>query len=409
MKNMNIFKRITAAAIALVLSLSMAKADTALAAENVSGTTVSVPVKYGQTEARTMLSMINSMRTTSSRAWAYTKAGTKEYYSNLKPLTYDYRLEEIAMQRAAEISVTFDHERPCGKNVFDLTAAYGYNCAASENLAAGYQTASIAFNELAEDSCSYNDQGHRRNMLSSKYTAVGIGHCVSNGLHFWVQVFAGANLGQAATPANNSETNVSIKVSGAFASNIVLEGSRGTMNLTSGSTAQIPAVTAKISYEKVWPYKNIQINPSVTWTSSNPSVAAVSGSTVIAKNSGNAVLTGTMLNAKVEIKVQVSASGSLSAESLKPAKASNLRASSSVYGVTLRWNEVPGADGYIIYSRTGNTGSFNYLYMVTKTSFTDLTATSGQWNFYMVFPYYNINGRKVVNTCSDYVFGRKIA
>ena len=69
-------------------------------------TPVSISVQYGQTEARTILDMINEMRTSSTDAWYWKQDDTtKTYCTNLQPLQYDYDLEKTAMQRAAEIAI----------------------------------------------------------------------------------------------------------------------------------------------------------------------------------------------------------------------------------------------------------------------------------------------------------------
>ena len=50
-------------------------------------TPVSISVQYGQTEARTILDMINEMRTSSTDAWYWKQDDTtKTYCTNLQPL-----------------------------------------------------------------------------------------------------------------------------------------------------------------------------------------------------------------------------------------------------------------------------------------------------------------------------------
>ena len=115
-----------------------------------------------------------------------------------------------------------------------------------------------------------------------------------------------------------------------------------------------------------------------------------------------------MMGGKFQVKVTVASGNGVGANVVKPGKATNFKARSSTYGVTLNWDHVPGADAYIIYRRVGNTGSFSYLYVVSKNSFTDLKASTDSWNFYMIFPYYLVNGVRVCNTQSDYVYGRKM-
>lgn len=55
---------------------------------------VNISVKYGQTEARTILDMINEARTNSEHAWYWNMDDTtKTYCTDLKELEYDYDLE----------------------------------------------------------------------------------------------------------------------------------------------------------------------------------------------------------------------------------------------------------------------------------------------------------------------------
>ena len=71
-------------------------------------TPVSISVQYGQTEARTILNMINEMRASSTDAWYWNPDNTtKTYCTDLQPLQYDYDLEKTAMQRAAEIAIVY--------------------------------------------------------------------------------------------------------------------------------------------------------------------------------------------------------------------------------------------------------------------------------------------------------------
>ena len=75
---------------------------------------------FKQTEARSMLDMINSMRTNYETAWYYAADGSKLYLSDLEPLQYDYELEKMAMKRAEEIALSFSHTRPNGTSCFTV-------------------------------------------------------------------------------------------------------------------------------------------------------------------------------------------------------------------------------------------------------------------------------------------------
>ena len=75
-------------------------------ADEVEAVPVSISVKYGQTEARTILDMINEARTNSEHAWYWNKDDTtKTFCTDLKELEYDYDLERVSMKRAAEMNV----------------------------------------------------------------------------------------------------------------------------------------------------------------------------------------------------------------------------------------------------------------------------------------------------------------
>ena len=145
---------------------------------------------YGQTEARQMLESINELRKPGN-AWYWNETDTaKVKPTDLKALVYDYTLEQIAMQRAAEIAVDFSHTRPDGTMCYSAVDEYGYvYWACGENIAVGQTTAAEVFEDWCETDDPYAYQGHRRNMLSADFTGVGIGHAVLNGRHYWVQEF----------------------------------------------------------------------------------------------------------------------------------------------------------------------------------------------------------------------------
>ena len=148
---------------------------------------VCIDVTYGQTEARTMLEMINGLRKP-DQAWYWNSSDTaKIYLKNLNNLSYDYELEKAAMQRAAELAVYYSHFRPDDSSFF--TAFTGVYSSAGENIAYGYNTAAEVFEAWSEENENSSGQGHRRNMLNETFTAVAVGHAVHNGVHYWVQEF----------------------------------------------------------------------------------------------------------------------------------------------------------------------------------------------------------------------------
>ena len=104
----------------------------------------STTVKFEQSEARTVLNMINSFRA-SSDAWYWNSDNATKTYVNSEPLHYDYTLEKIAMQRACELIYLYKHQRPNGSSVFDAYTQYGYSSTGKgENIANGYPEFSAA-------------------------------------------------------------------------------------------------------------------------------------------------------------------------------------------------------------------------------------------------------------------------
>lgn len=176
---------------------------------------VNISVKYGQTEARTIFDMINEMRTNPYDAWCWDAYDNKKIpCPNLEELKYDYDLERVAMKRAAEIALSYEHERPMGGKVWDVYNEENIKwLAAGENISVGHTTAAEANLGWREDDKTYAGQGHRRNMLSSDYNCVGIGHVYYNGVHYWVEVFANRpEINTTEIPANDSTETVSVSV-----------------------------------------------------------------------------------------------------------------------------------------------------------------------------------------------------
>ena len=87
---------------------------------------------------------------------------------------------------------------------------------------------------------------------------------------------------------------------------------------------------------------------------------------------------------------------------------SNLKATSVKGGVKLTWDASAGTEGYLIYGIVDGK-PYKYLSMVKGTSFTDKNASSSQYNYYWVFPYFtNSNGKMIVNTSGKYTYGRAL-
>ena len=206
--------------ISIFLSLVMALSVFSCMGMNVYAAT-STTVKFEQSNARTVLNMINSFRS-SGDTWYWNSNNTAKTYVTCSPLQYDYTLEKIAMQRACELIYLYEHKRPNGSSVFTTYKDYGYTSnGKGENIAQiTYQgkntvdNAAAVHNAWREDKEYYAGQGHRRAMLDPRYTAVGIAHIYyfdgTKYIHFWAEEFGTTVSNTNATSANDSQATVTL-------------------------------------------------------------------------------------------------------------------------------------------------------------------------------------------------------
>ena len=194
--------------ISLVLSLVM------LLSIATFGTQAFAADYVADSDARAMLTSINDFRT-GSDAWYWNETDTAKVLNTaLKGYTYDENLEKIAKIRAEEISRSFSHTRPGSTTPDDY-----YTCTATdangkvveswgENIAYGTNMdANGAYVAWREDEYKYAGQGHRRNMLSEKFTTIGIaGYVADNGNVYWVQEFGYELSAQSGDSAPGSQT-----------------------------------------------------------------------------------------------------------------------------------------------------------------------------------------------------------
>ena len=263
-------------------------------------------VQYGQTEARSMLSEINMFRTSGS-AWAWDPSNsTRVEYGYLDPLTYDYGLERDAMQRAAEIAISYSHTRPDGSRPFTAYTNQSYGMA-GENIAAGYLTETSVFTAWREDNEYYEGQGHRRNMLSDRVEYVGIGHVYYQGYHYWVQEFSGSATDLTYTEANDRSTTVYINIACDNMKVGSMTASPSSLKVYEFEYADLPKLKLTLRVNDHWPgggkVKTGKI--AAQWTSSDPYIAQISGNQVQGLAKGKAVLSCSICGKTKRVVVKV--------------------------------------------------------------------------------------------------------
>lgn len=104
----------------------------------------------------------------------------------LAPLTADDGAARVAHVRAKEIVQSFSHTRPNGTSCFTAAGEAGVSYrTAGENIAYGYSSPEQVVNGWM------NSEGHRKNILSSSFTKIGVGCYESGGVYYWSQFFIG--------------------------------------------------------------------------------------------------------------------------------------------------------------------------------------------------------------------------
>ena len=104
--------------------------------------------------------------------------------ANLPALAYDAKLCEAAQVRAKEIVSLFAHERPDGSSCFTVLKEKGISyVACGENIAKGSQTPEAVMNGWM------NSSGHKANILSTRFTKIGVAMVKVGNTKYWVQLF----------------------------------------------------------------------------------------------------------------------------------------------------------------------------------------------------------------------------
>lgn len=106
--------------------------------------------------------------------------------NGLKALTADWELSRVARYKSQDMKDRgyFSHTSPTYGSPFEMMKSFGISYrAAGENIARGQTSPQAVMNAWM------NSSGHRANILSSKFTKIGVGY-VSGG-NYWTQMFIG--------------------------------------------------------------------------------------------------------------------------------------------------------------------------------------------------------------------------
>ncbi len=272
-------------------------------------TMVQVEAIYGQTEARRMGQMINDFRTSTTDAWYWNKDGTKTVYNSgsntkLGTLTYDYDLEAIAMQRAAEIALNWAHTRPNGERCF--TATSNGHRSYAENIAIGYSSVDSVFTGWQEKDDAYDGQGHRRNMLNSELKSVGVGYAVVNGVQCWVQEFSYSTYNTVPVTDRDGKKRVSVELLNSNLSSVKAVPSQSIVSTLVGGNIELPTIDTTIMLKNTWSYVgDIPVTTAYEWNVENENVAKMENGRIVGVSEGTTRLVTTILGEKVVVTVNV--------------------------------------------------------------------------------------------------------
>ncbi len=292
---------------ALILSLLLLVALGALADET--AVPVQVTVTFGQTEARSMLAMINDFRDSGAKCWNETNTDEIEYRND--PLKYDYTLEEVAMQRAAEIALYFSHTRPDNTRSLDTAFPSSGFLWLGENIAAGQKTAEEAFNDWREDGEPYAGQGHRRNMLDENANCIGIGHAIVNGRHFWTHALGNFdNPNETKTNAVDAVKTVTINVLPSLVDSISFSETP-IDKLELEASLALPAISftmkKTVTTGQTIPYMPVNAADQAVWSSSDTAKITVADGKFTAAAVGDAILSTTAFGKTLNVPLTVTA------------------------------------------------------------------------------------------------------
>ena len=260
--------------------------------------TMTIDVTYDYEAARELAEILNGYRT-SGDAWLLDYSGNRVELGELDELILDDNLTAAAMQRAAELSVNFDHTRPDGTMCISISPDI-----MGENAGIYYAGAGDMFTAFAEENQDYSGQGHRRNMLSGRYTHVGIGAVVINGQHYWIMEFsAGEPTYTPETGATETTATISINAE-KMNQTVELQFAEDKAQAELGGQSELPVVQVVMKNKSTGRVKS-RGRTEASWQSADPSVASVDGGVLTGKKLGSTTLTATANGMSISIPVEV--------------------------------------------------------------------------------------------------------
>ena len=242
--------------------------------------TVPLTTQYWQSEARKQLNMVNEFRT-GDEAWHYDENNNVVYDTGLSPLTWDYGLEKVALLRAVETALFWSHTRPDGTDCFTAYGNAMQNCVKGENLAAGHSNSEVVISAWKETNAQYSGQGHRRNMLDSRFKYMAAACVVYKGTKYWVQEFCSKPIDLTETAADDGVHTDQITADiaeGAYYTESL--GEDTPIKLEVGTAAALPEFTGVFRVNGSSSEKSIPL--PVSWSLEDPAFGVIADGKITA-------------------------------------------------------------------------------------------------------------------------------
>lgn len=371
---------------ALLLLLSAAGLPRTAAYADDDTVTLQVEGSFIIDSTRQMLDSINDLR--ANDAWYWNETDTEKIWvTGLSPLRYDYALERVAMQRAAELAIYYSHTRPDGERCFTAYPnAFAYS-AKGENIAYGQTSANEVFVAWAEANKPYDGQGHRRNMLNASFTAVGIGCFECEGVLFWVQEFSTARTSAASDPLTPP---VSMEV---LRENIASSSLGGTILVKPGSLVELSSITLRV-IDQYRPFLSAPCYvPHSAFSIADTGVARIRNGMIEGLQEGETTLTVSSGGLTTSAVLVVSDDDALPLHPGIPA------AVEIAAGETKLFSFTPSETGDYLFYSSGSYDTYGYLYDGNMTQLTCDDDGGSNYNFAISY---------TLNAGTKYYFGARM-
>jgi uncharacterized protein YkwD len=312
------------------------------------------------------------------QATAYTmlgKVNAARQSASVGALKWDATLETAAVTRAKEAAIYFSHTRPTGAAWYTVCTKLN-----AENLYVGYQATATTANNGWMDS-----SGHRANRLNSTYKSYAAAAFQGkDGAVYWVEVFSKtASESAAYRGADASKTNLPVKMADGYLS------VKGSLTDTAGGALDTNAMRVGGSYYLKLKNWNKQFSYSYTLFSKGYFASANTAIATIDKVTGKItpVRAGVV---KFWARTSTASEKILSFwEVIRPQRVTGFTATAKVHAVSMKWNPIPGANGYEVYRANSATGTYTKVASVSAstTSYTHNGLSTGASYYYKVRAY----------------------